>query len=109
FIQESRDEDADFWVVLPKPLAKGERFTIRTTYKGKDAVTAEGNDNFYPVARSNWYPNNLGIKDYATYDITLVVHKRMRIVATGDFVEEKVEGDTYVSRWKTDYPLSVAG
>jgi hypothetical protein len=109
FVQESKDEDADFWVVLPTPLAKGERFTVRTTYKGKDAVTAEGNDNFYPVARSNWYPNNLGIKDYATYDITLAVHKRMRIVATGDFVEEKVEGDHYISRWKTDYPLSVAG
>ena len=109
FIQEAKEEDADFWVVLPKPLAKGERFTIRTTYKGKDAVTAEGNDNFYPVARSNWYPNNIGIKDYATYDMTFTVHKRMRIVGTGDFVEEKVAGDTYVSRWKTDYPLSVAG
>lgn len=109
FIQEAEKEDSDFWVVLPKPLAKGERFTIRTSYKGKDAVTAEGNDNFYPVARSNWYPNNLGFKDYATYDITFTVHKRMRIVATGDFVEEKVEGDNYVSRWKTDYPLSVAG
>jgi hypothetical protein len=82
---------------------------IRTSYKGKDAVTAEGNDNFYPVARSNWYPNNLGIKDYATYDITFTVHRRMRIVGTGDFVDEKVEGDNYVSRWKTDYPLSVAG
>ena len=109
FIQEAEKEDADFWVVLPKPLAKGERFTVRTTYRGKEAVTAEGNDNFYPVARSNWYPNNLGIKDYATYDMTFRVHKRMTIVGTGDFVDEKVEGDHYVSRWKTDYPLSVAG
>jgi hypothetical protein len=109
FIQEAKEEDADFWVVLPKPLARGQRFTLRTSYQGKDAVTAEGNDNFYPVARSNWYPNNLGIKDYATYDMTFRVHKRMTIVGTGDFVEEKVEGDHYVSRWKTEYPLSVAG
>ena len=109
FVQEAKEQDADFWVVLPKPLGRGDRFTIRTSYKGKEAVTAEGNDNFYPVARSNWYPNNLGIKDYATYDITFTVHKRMRIVGTGDFVDEKVEGDNYVSRWKSDYPLSVAG
>ncbi len=109
FIQESKNEDADFWIVLPKPLAKGERFTVRTTYGGKDAVTAEGNDNFYPVARSSWYPNNLGIKDYATYDITFTVNKRMRIVGTGEFVDERVEGDSYISHWKTDYPLSVAG
>jgi len=31
FVQESKDEDADLWVVLPRPLAKGERFTIRST------------------------------------------------------------------------------
>ena len=109
FIQEAKEEDADLWIVLSKPLNKGEKFTFRTAYRGKDAVTAEGNDNFYPVARTNWYPNNLGIKDYATYDMTFAVHKRMRLVATGDFVSEAVEGDRYISKWKTDYPKSVAG
>jgi hypothetical protein len=109
FIQESKEEDSDFWVVLPKPLRKGDKFTLLTTYKGKDAVTAEGQDNFYPVARTNWYPNNTGIKDYATYDMTFAVHRRMRIVATGEFVDEKEEGDKYVSRWKSAAPLSVAG
>lgn len=109
FIQESKDEDADLWVVLPRPLDKGEKFVLQTTYKGKDAVTAEGSDNFYPVARSNWYPNNTGIKDYSTYDMTFAVHKRMRLVATGDFVDEKVEGERSVSRWKAEYPMSVAG
>lgn len=109
FIQESKEEDADFWVILPKPLTRGQKFTIRTAYKGKDAITAEGNDNFYPVARSNWYPNNAGIKDYSTYEMTFRVHKRMRLVATGDFVDEAEEGDKYISRWKADYPKSVAG
>jgi hypothetical protein len=109
FIQESKEEDADFWVVLPKPLAKGEKLTIHTLYKGKDAVSAEGADNFFPVARDNWYPNGLGFKDYATYDMTFSVHKRMQLVATGDFVAEAVEGDRTVSKWKAEYPLSVAG
>jgi hypothetical protein len=109
FVQESKEEDADFWVVLPKPLKKGEPFTFVTSYRGKDAVTAEGSDNFFPVARSNWYPNNTGIKDYATYDMTFSVHKRMRLVATGEFVDEKIEGDRCVSRWKSAVPMSVAG
>ncbi len=109
FIQEAKEEDADLWIVLPKPLNKGEKFTIRTAYAGKDAVTAEGSDNFFPVARTNWYPNNTGIKDYATYDTTYTVNRRMRLVATGDFVSESVDGDKYISHWKTDYPLSVAG
>ena len=109
FIQESKEEDADFWIVLPKSLKKGEKFTVVTTYKGKEAVSPEGQDNFFPVARSNWYPNNTGIKDYATYDMTFAVHKRMKLVATGEFVDEKVEDDKYISRWESKAPLSVAG
>jgi hypothetical protein len=109
WIQESKDDDADFWVVLPAPLARGDRFTLRTLYKGRDAVAAEGGDNFFPVARTNWYPNNSGLKDYATYDMRFSVPRRLKLVATGDFVGEEIEGDRAVSRWKTDYPLSVAG
>ena len=109
FVQEAREIDSDLWIVLPRALNKGEKFSLRTVYKGKEAVSAEGNDNFFPVARTNWYPNNTGTKDYATYDMTFGVHKRMRLVATGDFVSETVEGDRHVSRWKSDYPLSVGG
>ena len=109
YIQEPKEEDADLWIVLPKPLNKGEKFTIVTTYKGKDAVSPEGQDNFFPVARSNWYPNNSGIKDYATYDMTFSVHKRMKLVATGEFVDEKIDADQYVSRWESKVPMSVAG
>ena len=109
FVQEAKEEDADLWVVLPSPLKTGEKFTLKTTYRGRDAVLAEGNDNFYPVARTNWYPNSLGMKDYATYDMTFSVHKRMQLVATGDFIEEKIENDRKVSRWKSEHPMSVAG
>jgi hypothetical protein len=109
WIQESKDEDADFWVILPAAMAPGERLTIRTVYKGRDAVAAAGGDNFFPVARMNWYPNTLGFKDYATYDMRFSVPRRLKLVATGDFVSEQVEGDRAVSRWKSEYPKSVAG
>jgi hypothetical protein len=109
WIQEHHEQDADFWVVLPAPLARGESLTIRTQYKGRDAVAAEGGDNYFPVARANWYPNNTGLKDYATYNMSFSVPRRLKLVATGDFVGEAVEGDRIVSRWKTEYPLSVAG
>ncbi|HEV8525796.1 MAG TPA: hypothetical protein VGQ71_14980, partial [Terriglobales bacterium] len=38
FIQEDKNDDPDFAVVLPKPLAAGERYTITTTYAGKEVV-----------------------------------------------------------------------
>ena len=58
FIQEDKNEDAQFAVILPKALAAGESYTITTTYEGKEAVTNEGSGNYYPVAREDWFPNN---------------------------------------------------
>src|SRR5258708_2733663 len=51
FIQEDKLKDAGFAVLLKMPLAAGETVQITTSYVGKDAVTDEGNDNYYLVAR----------------------------------------------------------
>ncbi len=108
FIQEDKDNDPDFYVILPKPLAKGERYTIRTVYEGKDAVSNEGGGNYFPVARTSWYPN-AGFKDYATYDLTFRVPKGMKMAATGLPVREINEGNQTISEWKSEVPLAVGG
>ena len=58
FIQEDKHDDADFSVILPKPLAAGDKFTITTVYGGKEAVSDEGGGNYFPIAREDWYPNS---------------------------------------------------
>jgi hypothetical protein len=64
FIQEDKDEDVNFAVVLPRELKKGESYTITTKYGGKDAISNEGGGNYYPIARSSWYPGQ-GFGGYA--------------------------------------------
>src|SRR5437660_1059075 len=66
FIQEPKLEDADFAVILPKPLRLGEKYTITTKYKGKDAISDEGGGNYFPnpEARENWYQS----QDFGQYD-----------------------------------------
>jgi hypothetical protein len=72
FIQEDKNDDADFAVILPKPLAAGEKYSLTTTYSGKEAVSNEGGGNYFPIARDDWYPNNTnsGLGEYASYDMT---------------------------------------
>lgn len=108
FIQENKDEDADFSVILSKPLSKGERMTITTVYGGKDAVIAVGRGYYFPVARDNWYPNTT-FGDYATYELTLRVPKQLTMVATGIPRRTHIEGGQSVSEWKADVPQAVAG
>jgi hypothetical protein len=111
FIQEDKKEDADFAVILPKPLAAGESYTLSTEYSGKEAVTNEGNGNYYPVARHDWYPNiaNFSLGQYAGYDMTFRIPKGMKIAATGTLVSESNDGDHSVTVWKSEVPLGVAG
>lgn len=113
FIQEDMNADPQFFVILRKGLAAGERFTITTTYGGKSAFLNEGNNNFFPIARHNWYPNSYGIYralgGYATYEMTFRVPKGMTLVAAGTPVRQADEGDQAISEWRSEVPQSVAG
>ena len=111
FIQEDKNDDPQFAVILPKTLSAGEQFTITTEYEGKEAVTNEGGGNYFPVARMNWYPNNPGgsLGEYTTYDMTFRIPKGMQIAATGARVSDNNDGGQNVTVWKSEAPQTVAG
>ena len=108
FIQEDKDQDADFAIILPRELKKGEQYAITTKYGGKDAVKSEGGGNYYPIARDSWYPGQ-GFGSYATYDMTFNVPKGMTMVATGKLVKKVDEGSETITQWTTEIPQAVAG
>jgi hypothetical protein len=108
FIQEEKNEDADFYVVLREPVKKGQTYTLTFQYAGNDAVSDSGGGNYTLDARSNWYPSSY-FGDRATYEMTLKVAKGLTMVATGQPAGERVEGDLSITDWKSDVPLAVAG
>jgi hypothetical protein len=109
FIQEDKNDDAEFFVILPKPLGAGEKYAITSTYGGKDAVSNEGGDNYYPIARVNWYPNSADCQfcNYADYDMTFRIPKGMKMAATG--VPAENDDKEGVSHWRSPSPQVVAG
>jgi hypothetical protein len=110
FVQENKDDDPNFGAVLAAPLKKGESTTIKIAYGGKDVVLNEGNGNYYPVAREDWFPNSeQGLGDYATYHMLFHVPKGLQLIATGTRVNQLNEGNVTTSEWKTDTPLPVVG
>ena len=111
FVQEDKNEDGNFAVILPKALAQGEKILVTTTYEGKDAVTNEGGGNYFPVARDDWYPNDPdgAMGEYALYDMTFHIPKGMKMAATGVLVSESNEGGQNVTVWKSESPQTVAG
>ena len=110
FIQEDKERDADFAVVLQKPLKVGETIQITTSYAGKDAVLDMGSGNYFLVAREDWYPNVRGtFGNYAQYHMTFHTAKNVEVVATGNRVTDKEDGGKRTSVWQTMAPIAVAG
>jgi hypothetical protein len=111
FIQENKNDDADFAVILPKALSVGEKISLTTSYAGKEAVSNEGGGNYFPIARENWYPNtsNGGLGEYVPYDMTFHIPKGMKMAATGIQVSDTNEGGQNTTVWKSESPQTVAG
>ena len=110
YIQEDKDRDADYAVVLERPLKAGETIQITTSYSGKDVVLDMGNGNYYLRSRESWYPNVRGeFGNYAQYSMTFHTAKNVQVVATGNRVSEKEEGQQKISVWQTLTPIAVAG
>lgn len=112
FIQQERNEDADFAVILQEPTTPGKVITLTVDYDGDGAISHEGDGNFFPIARTNWYPSNSGgqFGDRATFDVTYRYSKAYTMIGVGNLVEEKTEKDTKIAKWTTGQTeMSVSG
>jgi len=113
FIQEGKDDDADFGVILPQALEAGKTYKLKVEYDGEGALRDSGGGNFILGPRSTWYPNNAGTQfgDRAIFDMTFRYPKGHIFVGTGAPVgPETNEGDTIVTKWSSGQTeLAVAG
>lgn len=109
YLQEKKNEDSAFYVILPEALVKGQSYKIKIEYEGRKVLEDEGGGNFAVSARTSWYPSVNAFNDRATFDLTFKVPKKYTLVGVGKKVKEWVEGDFAASQWVSEVPLAVAG
>jgi len=113
FIQEAKDEDADFGVIMPQSLEAGKTYKLTVDYAGGDALRDSGRGNFILIPRSTWYPNNGGTQfgDRAIFDMTFRYPKGLTFVGTGTPLgPDTREGDLNIAKWSSGTTeLAVAG
>jgi len=113
FIQETKDEDADFGVILAQPLEAGQQIKLTVHYEGEDTLSDSGGGNFILIPRETWYPNNTATSfgDRAIFALTFRYPKDHIFVATGAPTgPEQIEGDLKIAKWTSGTTeLAVAG
>jgi hypothetical protein len=93
-------------VALPAPSVAGQAFTLRFQYEG-EVISNSGNGVMYVGDRGNWYPR---CGTYPTrFEMKFYCPRKQTLIATGDRLEDREEGEWRVSRWTSPVPLVTAG
>lgn len=114
FVQEDKNEDSDFGVIMPKPLEAGKTYQLSIQYDGNEAMRDSGGGNYILIPRSTWYPGNANVlfaEDRAIFDMTFRYPKSLTFVGTGaPTAPDTREGDLAVAKWSSGQTeLAVAG
>jgi len=113
FVQEGKDNDAEYAVVLPAAAKVGDTLRLLTVYSGRDALHADGNNTYHLVngAEDRWYPSGVGGRaDAANMQMTFHLPKSLQLVASGKQVSVAPEGDAMVKAvWESQAPIASAG
>lgn len=100
------DQNEALLVVPSQPLEPGRSHEIVVKHEG-NVIGDAGNRVFSVAARINWYPQH-GIQ-FSPYDLTFTVPKQFTLVATGDLVEDRIEGDRRWIHRQSKTPIRFAG
>lgn len=105
WVQEDKDHDSDFAVILPAPVEAGKILKLTIEYDGVDALKDSGGGNFILLPRQSWYPTNTGVfdsGDRASFEMTFSYPKDLIFVGIGALTgPEQVEGDLKIAKWST--------
>ena len=94
-----------FLVIPPEPLRAGREYEFEFHHSGT-VIHDAGDQVFYVSARGNWYPMNR--LQFANYDVTFRYPRDLDLVAAGDVVEDRTEGEWRVTRRRTAAPIRVS-
>jgi hypothetical protein len=97
----------EMFVVAPaEPLQAGRDYEFVFEHSGK-VVFDTGDRVLFVTARGNWYPVH-GLQ-FATYELAFHHPRDLDLVAPGDLVETRADGDSRLTRFRVRSPIRFAG
>ena len=99
-------DDRDFLLLPKSPLDPTKPHEVEVRHEGS-VIRKAGEGVYYVISRGTWYPHTG--PEFANYDLTFRYPKNLTLAATGSSVEERIDGDSKISRRRTDSPIRFAG
>jgi len=100
------NNDEVFLVIPAAPLKPGQSYQFEFRHDG-NVITESGKGMFFVGARGTWYPHPPA--DLTHFDLTFHFPRSLDLVATGDAVDKRVDGDRRTLHFRTSEPIRFAG
>jgi hypothetical protein len=100
-------DEPGFGLVLNKPLELGQNDSIDISFECNALENRWGVFYISLTGQSFWYPQN-AVLDKASFDMTFNCPKNYEVVASGNNVETRIEGDRSISKWHEPTPICYA-
>ena len=88
-------------VLLPRPVAAGERFVLEIAYEAELIERLRDASGYLLKDTTSWIPRHPDNRR-RRFDLTFRVPERFRIASGGELLDERVEDDTRIMRWVTN-------
>ena len=96
----------EFLAVAPADLAPESEHEFEFEHQG-NVIATRGDGVYFVSARGSWYPHAAG--QFATFDLTFRYPKRLTLVAGGDPVEDRTDGEWRITRRNMTVAIAAAG
>lgn len=104
--QASRRQNEVVLLTLPEPPSPDAALRLRFEYSG-GVVSRAGESVFLVTNRGDWYPR--GEPSFTDYEMTFRHPAQYDLVATGELVDESVDGGVREVRFRSPAPIRMAG
>ena len=91
-------------VLLPRPVAAGERFVLEIAYEAELIERLRDASGYLLKDTGLWIPRHPDNRR-RRFDLTFRVPERFRIASGGELMDERVDDDTRIMRWVTNRPV----
>lgn len=100
------DDNSAFLAIAAQAVPAGSVHEIEFEEEGA-VISSPGNGVYFVGSRGNWYPRSG--ETYAFYDLSFRYPKRLTLAATGEQVDDAIDGDWRVTRRRTPVGVRLVG
>ncbi|MBZ5597075.1 MAG: hypothetical protein LAN83_02025 [Acidobacteriia bacterium] len=99
--------DTGVSLVLPQPLNKGQKVTVKLELQGEHSFATWQSDFHYPLSTETWYPRH-GYLSRSRFDLKFLHKQNTLVVSCGQRVREEASGaKDLLTEWVTPDPVAL--